>query len=238
MLIPEKVHPSWKEFLTEDRKKEIDDIAIDIGDDFTPSDPKLVLRFLEQDLNSVQVIWLGQDPYPIKGYATGRSFEDGTLKDWTKKTPRKALRNIIRVIHRMENNIKDYTKIKTYADIKKEILSNDFSIENPKDWFVSLEDQDVLFLNAYFTCKIDEERSHRIIWRKFSDDLFKYIVKKNKDIHWFLWGSDAKKIGESLGLKNFSSSRHPSASNSESNEDDFLKFDGFRKTKNKINWLG
>lgn len=238
MLIPKRVHPSWKKFLTDEKKEEVAKIFKEIEKDFTPSDPKLVLRFLERDLNKVKVIWLGQDPYPKRGYATGRSFEDGTLKDWTKKTPRKALRNIIRVIHRMENNIKDYTKIKTYADIKKEILSNDFSIINPKDWFASLENQGVFFLNAYFTCKIDVERSHRIIWRNFSDDLFKYIVKRNEGIHWFLWGNDAKKIGESLGVKNFSSSRHPSASNSESNEDDFLKFDGFRKTKNEINWLG
>lgn len=238
MLIPEKVHPSWEEFLTEDRKKEIDDIAIDIGDDFTPSDPKLVLRFLEQDLNRVQVIWLGQDPYSIEGKASGRAFEDATIKDWGDEEVGKSIQNIIRSIYRMKNNIQSYKGVKTYKEIQHEIKSGEFCIKPPKDWFDSLEDQGVLFLNVYFTCQVGRGKggTHRGEWRDFSFELLKYI-ESNSNVIWFLWGNPSRKIGDRLQFVNTYCSIHPSLQN-EASKNDILDFAGFKQTKNKINWLG
>ncbi|MFJ8531391.1 hypothetical protein [Bacillus sp. NPDC094106] len=43
MLIPNNVHQSWKPFLTEDRKQELEEIESEIGEDFTPSDTTLIL---------------------------------------------------------------------------------------------------------------------------------------------------------------------------------------------------
>ncbi|WP_242247854.1 uracil-DNA glycosylase [Bacillus cereus group sp. BfR-BA-01328] len=239
MLIPENVHPSWDEFLTNDRKEEVNVIFDEIKQDFTPSDSKLVLRFLERDLNKVKVIWLGQDPYPIKGKASGRAFEDATIKDWTDKGVGTSIKNVIRSIYRMENNIEDYKDVKTYKKIQKEIKNGAFNIKPPKKWFDSLENQDVLFLNVYFTCKVGSgnEGTHRGIWKDFSFELLKYINSKNPDIVWFLWGNPSRKIGERLQFVNTYCGIHPSRQNMASGED-ILDFEGFRVTKNMINWLG
>lgn len=239
MLIPKRVHPSWKQFLTDEKKEEVAKIFKEIEKDFTPSDPKLVLRFLERDLNKVKVIWLGQDPYPKRGYATGRSFEDGTIKDWGDEGVGKSISNIIRSIYRMENKITSYKNVKTYKGIQQEIQSGEFSIKPPKEWFDSLERQNVLFLNVYFTCKVGPKnaRTHRHIWKNFSYELLRYIKMKKPKAIWFLWGRDAQKMGDRLQLVNTCCSFHPAYQN-EASKNDILDFAGFKQTKNEINWLG
>ncbi|HFJ9376920.1 TPA: uracil-DNA glycosylase [Bacillus paranthracis] len=239
MLIPEDVHPSWNEFLTNDRKEEVNVIFDEIKQDFTPSDPKLVLRFLERDLNKVKVIWLGQDPYPIEGKASGRAFEDATIKDWTDKGIGRSIKNVIRSIYRMENNIENYKDVKTYKKIQKEIKNGAFNIKPPKEWFDSLENQGVLFLNVYFTCKVGagNEGTHIGKWRDFSFELLKYIKSKNPNVNWFLWGNPSQKIGDRLQFANTYCSIHPSRQKRVSGVD-ILDFKGFRETKNMINWLG
>ncbi|MEG7882972.1 MULTISPECIES: uracil-DNA glycosylase [Bacillus] len=239
MLIPKNVHSSWDEFLTKDREAEIDAIFSEIEKDFTPSNPKLVLRFLERDLSKVKVIWLGQDPYPIEGKASGRAFEDATIKDWGDKEVGKSIENIIRSIYRMENNIKDYKEVKAYKKIQKEIKNGEFEIKPPKEWFNSLENQGVLFLNVYFTCKVGSgnEGTHKGIWKDFSFELLKYIKSKNPDIVWFLWGNPSREIGERLQFVNTYCGIHPSRQNIASGED-ILDFEGFRGTNHMINWLG
>lgn len=239
MLIPENVHPSWDEFLTNDRKEEVNVIFDEIKQDFTPSDPKLVLRFLERDLNKVKVIWLGQDPYPIEGKGSGRAFEDATIKDWTDKGIGKSIKNVIRSIYRMENNIENYKDVKTYKKIQKEIKNGAFNIKPPKEWFDSLENQGVLFLNVYFTCQVGRGKAgtHRDEWKDFSSKLLKYIDSNNPNVIWFLWGNPSRKIGDIMQFNNIYESRHPAYQNKASGTD-ILDFEGFRGTKNMINWLG
>ena len=236
-MVPENYDLSWREFI-EPRKKLLKQIKKSIGSDYTPSNSNDILRFLQLDLNKIRVIWLGQDPYPTEGKATGRAFEDATLKNWIDKAPQPALMNIIRCIYANEKSIKEYKKILTYNEIKKEIREGRFLIKNkPEKWFSSLEEQGVLFLNVYLTTKIGKAGEHEGIWKAFAMDLLKYINSKNTEIEWFLWGNDAKEIGSELELKNKHEGRHPTYT-SEGYEDDILYFDGFRKTKNKINWLG
>ncbi|MFJ8531390.1 hypothetical protein [Bacillus sp. NPDC094106] len=139
----------------------------------------------------------------------------------------------------MENNIKFYKNIKTYKKIQQEIKNGKFVIKPPEEWFCSLEEQGVLFLNVYFTCKSGSgnARTHRHIWRDFSFELLQYINTKNPQAVWFLWGRDAQKIGDRLQLVNTCCSRHPSRQDEDS-RNDILDFAGFNQTKSSINWLG
>lgn len=237
MLIPDGVHASWREFLTIEIKEELEMIEKKIGNNFNPTNPNAILRFLTVDLHKVKVILLGQDVYPARGVATGRSFEVGTINNWADSFRQVSLKNIIRLIHKNYNGIEDYKDIKSFKDIQKEIGDGKFPIKQPKEWFNSLEKQGVLFLNSSFTCEIGKANSHQRIWESFSRKLLQFISAQSPNIIWFLWGNEAIAKKEPIQSGVFLESRHPMMC-SEKYENDFLKFAGFKATMNKINWLG
>ncbi|MBD3107044.1 uracil-DNA glycosylase [Bacillus sp. AGMB 02131] len=237
MIVPNNVHLSWQGFLTDEIRQELQGIEKQIGENYNPSNSEQILRFLTTDLEKVRVIWLGQDVYPMKGVATGRSFEVGTLENWQQPFKQVSMKNIIRLIHKEYNNIQSYNEIKSYEEIKKEIASGTFQLQTPKKWFDALEEQGVLFLNTSFTCETGKPNSHKEIWAHFSKCVLLYISKVNPDIIWFLWGKEAMGNKPFIEQGVFYESRHPMMC-SVKYENDFLKFDGFRKTMNIINWLG
>lgn len=237
MLIPDGVHPSWREFLTVEIKEELGMVEKKIGNHFNPINPNNILRFLTVDLDKVLVILLGQDVYPAQGVATGRSFEVGNINNWGDSFRQVSLKNIIRLIHKNYNGIEDYKDIKSFNDIKKEIGDGRFPIKQPEEWFNSLEKQGVLFLNSSFTCETGKANSHQKIWESFSCRLLQFISKQRPNIIWFLWGNEAFSKKEYIQNGVFFESRHPMMC-SEKYENDFLKFAGFKATMIKINWLG
>ena len=235
-IIPENYHPSWNEFLNKENKNIITDIERQIGNEINP-EPENVLRFLNNDLNSIKVIILGQDPYPEKGRATGRAFEVGDLKDWNEKFRQVSLKNIVRLIHKNYNGIEKYGEIKKFSEIQKEIINNTFPIESPSKIFKSWEKQGVLLLNTYLTVKTGEPGSHKNIWEDFGNSLLNFISQKNHNITWFLWGKKAEEKSEQINTGKKIYSRHPMMCSSKY-EDDFLKSPCFKNTMNEINWLG
>lgn len=237
ILLPHKIDSSWEAFLTEDMMNELHNIEQEIGTNFNPTDPEMILRFLTVPLDQVKVVWLGQDVYPAKGVATGRAFEIGQLDSWQAPFRQASLRNIVRLIHKNYTNIENYESIYTFQAIREEIKSGTFPIKEPPVWFESLEKQGVLFLNSAFTCEVDVPNSHKHLWRRFSEHVFQYISEQRPDIIWFLWGKEAIAKKAFIPEGTFMESRHPSRC-SASYEDDFLKFTGFKDTKHLINWLG
>ncbi len=237
MILPNLVHTSWNDFLTEEVMRELESIERCIGENYNPSNRQQILRFMESDLQKVKVIWLGQDVYPMKGVATGRSFEVGTLESWQQPFKQVSMKNIIRLIHKEYRNIDSYNEIKSYEEIKKELAAGTFQLQTPKKWFDALEEQGVMFLNTSFTCEPGKPNSHKSIWTQFSSNVLKYISKKNPEIIWFLWGNEAISNKAFIEQGIFYESRHPMMCSAKY-ENDFLKFDGFRKTMSMINWLG
>ncbi|MFI3252706.1 MAG: uracil-DNA glycosylase, partial [bacterium] len=205
-------------------------IELEIGSNYTPNS-NLILRVLNNDLDKVKVIWLGQDPYFQEGVATGRSFEPSDVTSWFDKYSQVSLKNIVRGIYKAYNN-----EFITYTEIKKLIAYDQFELKKPKDWFDSLESQGVMFLNTYLTCEIENANSHRKIWKEFSVKLFNYIYNYNKEIIWFLWGNEAESILDIVPVKNYSSNHPMMCSNKK--ERDFQFNECFKKTKDIINWLG
>lgn len=245
MLLPKNIHSSWNDFLTQDILNELQNIELEIGSDFVPKKEN-ILRFMQNDLMSIKVGLVAQDPYysvykdedgnelPV---ANGRSFQPDLLKNWQDSFSQKSLQNIVRLIHKTYNNIEDYNKIKTFSDIRAEILDGKFPILQPYEWFDSLENQGVLFLNTYFTTIKGKGNAHRNIWNDFSQKLITYISTKNSNISWFLWGNEAIKIEKYIVNGIYYKSNHPTFC-SKKYENDFLKSDCFKNTMHEINWLG
>jgi len=236
-FLPNDMDPAWEDFLTAEIRETLYNIEKQVGENYNPTNPEYVLRFLTIPLDEIKIIWLGQDVYPAEGVATGRAFEVGHLDSWQAPFRQASLRNIVRLIHKNYNEIEEYENIYTFQHIRKEIVNDNFPIASPPEWFASLEKQGVLFLNSAFTCEINKANSHKQIWQPFSEQLLQYIGKKRPDIIWFLWGKEA--IAKKAHIKQgaFLESRHPSRC-SKTYDDDFLKFSGFQDTMHIIDWLG
>ncbi|MRH44418.1 uracil-DNA glycosylase [Aquibacillus halophilus] len=237
MLIPGNTHPSWNDFLTMDIRNELKKIEKQIGENFNPTNPANILRFLTIDLNNIKVIWLGQDVYPAKGVATGRSFEVGGLVSWDQSFRQVSIKNIIRLLHKNYFGITSYDHIRSFNTIKIDINDGIFPIKSPDEWFSSLEKQGVLFLNTSFTCEIGKANSHKHIWEEFSEQVVTYISKHRPDVKWFLWGNEAKTTKQYIPKGVFFESRHPMMC-SKKYENDFLKSNCFLLTTDEIDWLG
>jgi len=237
MLIPQNIHSSWKNFLNNGMIPILSDIDSKLGTNINPTRPEVILRFMTIDLTKVKVVWLGQDVYPAKGVATGRSFEVGGLTDWNSTFRQVSLKNIVRLIHKTYNDIHEYSNIKGFKEIQELIKQGDFPILQPVEWFHSLEQQGVLFLNTSFTCEVGKPNSHKALWAEFSEHVLAYISTVRPDLVWFLWGKEAIANKQFLRSGVLKESRHPMMC-SEKYEDDFLKSDCFKSTMSDINWLG
>lgn len=235
-LLPVNMHNSWDDFLTNEIVEELNTIEQRIGKNINPEHNN-VLRFLQCDLKNVKVVILGQDPYPEKGRATGRSFEVGDLNFWDEKFRQVSLKNIIRLIHKGYNDINDYKDIKKFSEIQEEIKTGAFNILPPNEIFSSWENQGVLLLNTYLSVESGITGSHIEIWEPFSIKLLKFISNENKNINWFLWGKQAEDKKKYISNGRFYISRHPMMC-SEKYKDDFLKNNCFKDAMNIINWLG
>lgn len=222
--------------MTEERMDCLRTIEEQIGEGYTPKKEN-ILRCLQQDLNSIKVVWVGQDPYFQPGVANGRSFQPNDLEDWKQTFKQVSLKNIIRLVHASYNKTETYEEIKKYKEVIADRDAGRFPILDPKDWFDSLEIQGVLFLNTSLTCKVNEPNSHKAIWSQFSKELIHYISQKRPDMIWFLWGREAISLKENMEAGVFFESRHPMMCSSKY-EDDFLKSRCFRETFDLINWLG
>ncbi len=234
-ILPENIHTSWSEFLSEYRYEQLTDIEQQLGSRFDPA-PERVMHFLQTDLKAVKVVILGQDPYPQPGVATGRAFEVGGLTSWLQPFRQASLRNILRLLYKIYSGIEEYSDIPTWNALKQEIKSGSFRILPPNQLFQSWEEQGVLLLNPCLTVN-GTPLSHQAIWQDFAFDLIQFISWQRTDLHWFLWGKNAQTLMPMIDYGTFYPCRHPMMCSSKY-EDDFLLSDCFKETMGEINWLG
>jgi len=141
-----------------------------------------VFAALRLGLEDVRVVILGQDPYHGPGQAMGLSFAVG---DGVAHPP--SLKNI-----------------------EKEVASDTGSKEpvNLHAWF----DQGVLLLNTILTVDAGKPLSHvGQGWEKITDAILGELASKRKGIVFMLWGKQAQKKRDLIGLgHHILESAHPS----------------------------
>ncbi len=94
------IHESWHEFIrnnSEIIKTVIKQLIND--NNTTPTNPMRVFRFFTRNIAEIKVVILGQDPYPQKNTATGRSFEVNNLRKWEDLKRNTSMQNIIKSIY-------------------------------------------------------------------------------------------------------------------------------------------
>lgn len=133
--------------------------------EISPQKENLFKVFELVDFKDVNVVILGQDPYPKKGDANGIAFS----VDRKEKLPA-SLRNL-------------YKELEEDLGIKRE--NGDLS---------NIVKQGVLFMNTVFTVEVGKANSHnKYGWQKTSDTVIEDLSKKG-DVLFVLLGNNAKKV--------------------------------------------
>jgi uracil-DNA glycosylase len=126
-----------------------------------------VFKVFELDLQKIQVVLLGQDPYHSPGQAHGLSF---SVPSDQKIPP--SLRNIFKELNACfpERNY-------------------EFKNGNLERWF---KEEGIFLLNCSLTVEDGKPGSHMKIWEDFTNDVIQYISKKNPNCVFLLLGKFAQ----------------------------------------------
>jgi len=189
---------------------------IQIDDDEEIFPPKeLVFKVFEMDVKKIKLVLLGQDCYHDENQAHGLSF---SVPKGVKIPP--SLQNIFKELKR------------SFPERKYE-----FTHGNLENWFYN---EHIFLLNCALTVVPHFAGSHLKIWRQFTNDVIKYICKKNKNCLFLLLGNFAKSKSEFITNKNnIIEATHPSPLAASSSEP-FIGSDVFKRVEEKlgceINW--
>lgn len=117
--------------------------------------------------DNCKVVFLGQDPFPQKGVATGILF--GNKKDTTNLSPS------LEVIKESCINYK----------VPHGIIDFDITLE-------SWAKQGILMLNSALTCEVNKIGSHTMLWRSFISKFLSKFSNAESGIIYVLFGTQAK----------------------------------------------
>ncbi len=143
-----------------------------------------VLRALSRPLEDVEVLVVGQDPYPTPGHAMGLSF---SVSPDLRPVPR-SLANIFRE------------------------LVEDTGVAPPSNGDLSpWADRGVLLLNRVLTVEPGRAGSHRGKgWEAVTERAIRALVARDRPLVAILWGRDAQNLAPMLGTTPIVASPHPS----------------------------
>ena len=155
-------------------RKELDIVMNKVGLEYKkklicPIQSDVFKAFKLCSLNDCKIVFLGQDPYPQKGVATGILF--GNRKELS------------------EDNLSPSLKIVKEAVINFEIPHNSIIFDNTLE---SWAKQGILMINSALTCEMNRIGSHVMLWRPFISKLLKNLSDKEPGIIYVLFGSQAQ----------------------------------------------
>lgn len=136
-----------------------------------PALPNVFRAFKLCPYNKCRVVFIGQDPYPQKGVATGVLF--GNSKD----TPEDKLSPSLQVVKESAINF----------EIPHNIITFDQTLE-------SWAKQGILMINSALTCEVNKIGSHVNQWRPFVSKLVKNLSYRETGLIYVLFGKQAQTL--------------------------------------------
>lgn len=160
----DNIHKSWKN-LFKQYTFDLDEIY-NSGDTIYPK-KEHIFKVFEMDVKDIKVVLLGQDPYHNPDQANGLSF---SVNDGIPIPP--SLQNI-------------------YKEIQNEFPERKYTYKsgNLDRWF---RQEKIFLLNASLSVIKNKPTSQMDLWQEFTNDVIKYISKKNKTCVFVLLGNFAK----------------------------------------------
>ena len=123
--------------------------------------------------HDVKIVFLGQDPYPQKGVATGVLF----------------------------GNKEGTTELSPSLEVIKEAAINYETPHPPLKFDVTLESwakQGILMINSALTCEMNKVGSHVMLWRPFMSKFLQNLSNSNTGLVYVLFGDQAQTFGHTL----------------------------------------
>lgn len=136
---------------------------------FNPAQSDVFKAFKLCPYEDLKIVFVGQDPYPQKGVATGILFGN------KKETEEEDLSPSLQVIKEAAINY----------EIPHSIISFDNTLE-------SWAKQGILMLNSALTVQVDHAGSHTMLWRPFIANLLKNLSERNPGLVYVLFGNQAQ----------------------------------------------
>lgn len=166
--------------------------------------------------NDCKAVFIGQDPYPQKGVATGVLF--GNSKD----TP--------------ENKISPSLEVIKEAAINYEVPHNCIIFDHTLE---SWAKQGILMINSALTCELNKVGSHVMMWRPFMSKFLKAMSNNNSGIIYVLFGIQAQTLKPYINQKtnHIIEVEHPSyfaRTNTKMPKDLFSRINNLTKSINKV----
>jgi len=153
---------------------------------FAPTLKQVFRAFEECPYDKLQVVIIGQDPYPQLGVADGISF---SCSNTNKLQP--SLKFILQEVDRT-----------VYGN---HVISEDLDL---KRW----SNQGILMLNTALTVEIGKIGSHYDIWKPFTAYLFDYLNNNNSGLIYVYMGKKAEEWSEVTNDNNYKFNvKHPAS---------------------------
>ncbi len=173
------MHASWQRLL-EPVAPDIEKILAKIADEDIAPPREEIFRAFDIDLEEVQVVIFGQDPYPTKGNAMGLAFSVPT--------------NVTHIPASLRNIFQE--------------LENDLGLRRPLSGdLTSWERSGVLLLNRVLTTRVGEPAAHSNLgWQNITNHIARELGARG--VIAILWGKSAQELAEYFS--NYISSAHPS----------------------------
>ena len=175
-------HKSWNKFFN-DNPIDLDKFYNDEVNVYPPKE--LVFKVFEMNIKDIKICILAQDAYYCENQANGLAFS--VNKD-IKIPP--SLRNIFKEI---KNNFPERNYEFEHGDLTR--------------WF---EIEKIFLLNTSLTVEEKKPGSHIPNWKNFTDNVIKYICKKNKNSIFLLLGKYAQGKKDLITNNKIIEAPHPS----------------------------
>ena len=154
---------------------------------FLPQKECVFNAFLKCDYNNLKVVFLGMDPYPQPGVATGVAFANSIDTQYDKISPSLKV-----IIESLKANYDD-------------LPNGEFDIT-----LDSWSRQGVLLLNSALTVYPNKPGSHALIWRPFISNLLNNLSERKKGLIFVLFGSQAESFEKHINSSYIIKCQHPS----------------------------
>lgn len=184
--IEERFGPEWVDFMAPflqgpEFKELVGKLkaAKGTGKKIFPDEKLLFQAFKATPFSKVRVVLLGQDPYPIEGYANGLAFSHSMEK--------KHAASMTKMIDAIEKDC--------YSGLN---LNKDDFDTTLQSW----ADQGVLLLNTALTVEEKVPGSHAEIWDPFIKYVIKTLNQTRKNLIFLAWGKPASVLTEGLHFVN------------------------------------
>ena len=140
------------------------------GKKFTPVLKQVFRAFEECPWNDLQVVMIGQDPYPTMYVADGIAFSCGNTK-----------------------------KVQPSLDYMFQALTADGITHSSDPDLTRWSNQGILLLNYSFTCEIGKPGTHYHIWKDFMAYTLDIINSYNKGLVFVFMGKKAQELAPLIG---------------------------------------